>query len=228
MKTAFIILLFGVAVAACDYNPANTYKETIPTKFIADEERDECIWYSRLPRTTLPDSIEYRFVYTGDSISAGSSYKIEWGRKNGKKFTSKTDYTVLGNGTLKYLGYNDNAILFSQGCGTSCSFALVLLLDSAVEKTYSQPVRLNLERNWIVTAYGNNDADTVFLAVENFITDERMNIKGDNLCPSATSVDCIRCCYFVEDTLFVEWEGENWQSDSSADLQRKHYKITIE
>lgn len=221
-------MLYCVVVAACNYNQANINEETIPTKFIAEEERDECIWYDRLPATTLPDTIEYRFVFTGDSNSAGSSYKIEWGRKNGVKFTSETDYTVLGNGTLKYLGYNGKAILFSQGCGTSCSFAVVLLLDSAVEKMYSQPVRLNLEQNLIVTAYGKNDKDGVFLMVDDFVTNKQMAIKENNLCPSAITVDCIRCCYFSNDTLFVVWEGENWQSDSIPDLQRKHYKITLE
>ncbi len=65
-----------------------------------------------------------------------------------------------------------------------------------------------------------------FIVVKNYLTGKVMEIEEDDLCPAASSGDCIDTCYFDKSCLIIKWQGSKWQS-TQPDTKERKIKINI-
>ena len=145
----------------------------------------------------------------GDTV-----YSIEWGNTSMKN-TSKQKFEVLGNGVLSIFKSDENSILLSQGCGTSCtSYVFLPIKENAVERVYDFALASNLKNNLV--AYIPNNSDEIFARVENYLTGQKMDIVETNLCPANFKGDCIDSIYFDKSLLVLKWESSKWENNKPA------------
>jgi hypothetical protein len=161
----------------------------------------------------LPNGSFYRFVYQSES-----KYRIEWGNKQFKSI-SKDTFEYTGNGTLYLLEANNEAIILMQSCGMSCKYSVVLPLSPKLrEQTYLFTIALDSKNN--VIAYLPEDQQN-FIIVKNYLNGKAMEIKENDLCPAASSGECLDTCYFDKSYLIIKWQGSKWKSNKPDPKERK-------
>ncbi|MEA4915900.1 MAG: hypothetical protein VB073_00010 [Proteiniphilum sp.] len=163
-------------------------------------------WNVGLRDTIIKECVGNSFIayhLQGDSI-----YSIEWGN-NFITNTSKKKFEVLGSGVLGLLEVDENCILLSQSCGTSCVYYVFLPLKmDATEKVYDFVLANDLKKHLI--AYIPTDNDTIFIRVENYLTGQIMDVKETNMCQATFKADCIDSIYFNKSSLILKWQGSGW------------------
>jgi hypothetical protein len=141
----------------------------------------------------------------------GDTYSIEWGNTLMKNI-SKQKFEVLGNGVLSIFKSDENSILLTQGCGTSCTYYVFLpLKENAVERVYDFALTSDLKNNLVAYIPDNNDE--IFVRVENYLTGQKIDIVEANLCPANFKGDCIDSIYFDKSSLVLKWEGSKWEDN---------------
>ena len=151
-------------------------------------------------------------------------YKIEWGNEKFKNHSNQ-EFEIQGNGNLKLLDYDPKTILLSQGCGTSCSYYVVLQISDKVnEKIYHFTKAYDLKNNLV--AFIPENTSGLRIRVENYKTGQYQDIIEDNYCSAAFTGDCIDSCYFENESLILKWQGSDWKNDSS-DMQELKVKISL-
>jgi len=203
MEIKIIIITLLTLVLNCSNNPASA-RDNATLKQAAK--------YSA--RKTITSDGYYKFCFKGDT-----TYTIVWGNKSFKNKTKRA-FDVLGNGTLNLLKSGNNAIILSQGCGTSCVYYVVLPLNPSIEeKVFMPAIAYDIDRNLIAYI-----ADESFIIIENYLTGQKMDIIEENLCPAAFKGDCIDSCYFNSDSFVIEWQGSKWTNEK-PDPQKKIVQI---
>ncbi|HOY38821.1 MAG TPA: hypothetical protein PLP11_10115 [Bacteroidales bacterium] len=166
----------------------------------------------------LPNGSYYKLIYINEF-----QYKIEWGNRQIKNI-SKDTFDISGSGPLYLLESSNDFIILQQGCGMNCKYSVVLPLSSKVEEqTYIFTLALDTKDNLI--AYLPEDQKN-FIVVKNYLTGKVMEIEEDDLCPAASSGDCIDTCYFDKSCLIIKWQGSKWQS-TQPDTKERKIKINI-
>ncbi|RPE08831.1 hypothetical protein EGT74_17540 [Chitinophaga lutea] len=174
------------------------------------------------------DSVKY--LFDGDGFFCGikmenadsSVYRVVWGRDGATNVTTAT-FDVQGNGTLELVGKSRDAFILSQGCGTSCTYDVILpLTGEARESVFMFVKAIDTARNLIAYI---PETDSSFIRVENYLTRKKMDIPGDDLCPAAFKGDCIDSCFFEQEFFVYSWNGKSWSTDN-ADLKQK--KVPLE
>lgn len=173
-------------------------------------------WSVDMKDTVLKECVGSSFIayhLQGDTV-----YNIEWG--NGAiKNISKEKFEILGNGVLGLLEADENCILLSQNCGTSCVWYVFLPLKAnAIEKAYNYALTSDLKNHFV--AYIPTEDDEIFIRVENYLTGQTMDVKEVNTCPSAFKADCIDSIYFDKSSLILKWQGSNWSETKSDPHER--------
>lgn len=208
IKIAYFIAALLVVTASCQQTRTSNKDEEV-----ISANRVDCFL---LKHDSAFCKVEYQNV---DS----SLYRITWGNTSFFNTTTKV-FEVLGNGLLQLKGYNEDVIVLTQGCGTSCAYNVVLPLQRQVmERVYMFVKAIDITNNLV--AYIPED-DSVFIRVENFITGNKMNIKEKKICSAAFKGDCIDTCYFNEGNFIYSWNGSNW-TINTPDLMRKGGQINL-
>jgi hypothetical protein len=154
----------------------------------------------------------YKLHFMGDT-----AYFIEWGNKLYKNETKRT-FDVLGSGNVTTRESSNDAIILSQGCGTSCTYYIVLPLKAgSKEKVFMQAIASNISKN--IVAYIPEEEEP-FIRIENYLTGKKLDIVEKNLCPAAFKGDCIDTSYFKGNNFIVKWQGSKW-NDDKKDPQEK-------
>jgi hypothetical protein len=156
-------------------------------------------WSVGTKDTTLQQHFDNSFItyyFFGDT-----NYRIEWGNETIKNKT-KNNYEVLGNGVLSVMEFNERTIVLGQGCGTSCFYYIFLPLEKdAIEKSYYFAYAYDIEKNIVVFLPENKD----FLRIENFYTQNKLDIEDPNLCFSTFEEDFIENISFNDTALILSW-----------------------
>jgi hypothetical protein len=207
-KIVYIIVALFVATVSC--------KETHTSNNDEDIRSVDTTTLFLLKHDSLFCKVEYE---NADS----SLYRVIWGSTSFLNKTKET-FEVLGNGLLQLKGYNKDAIVLIQRCGTSCTYNVVLPLQKdSMDRVYMFVKALDITNNLI--AYIPED-DSVFIRVENFITGHKMNILEKNICSAAFKGDCIDSSYFNNGNFIYSWNGSKWTS-SAPNLMRKKVPIRL-
>jgi hypothetical protein len=184
------------------------------------EKKDKSIWFLGMKDTTIKQQLKNSYLIyqlQGDSV-----YKIKWGNKFFNNESTKK-FEVLGNGILEVLASNNNSIVLSQGCGSSCmSYVFLPLKNNIKESTYLFSRAYDLKHNLV--AYIPMEEEN-FLTIENFITKRRIEIKETNLCAAAFKADCIDTIYFKNEYLIIRWDGKKDSKETLPHLIEKKYLV---
>jgi len=194
---ALIFSTLFICLISCT-NPkgsSSAVKETV-TSF--DNERVDL--YANLNDTVLLSNNIF-LVYKHVSID---SFQVKWGKVNNMNYCDTL--SVFPGGLPVLAWHNDNAICLTQGCGTDCFFAYILLFKSSEIKKYMYPLAYDTVNNFIACA-GDYDSK-VFLHVENFLTGEKREIIEDYL-PYPHSGHAIESIHFNQNRLFVKWRNSH-------------------
>jgi hypothetical protein len=166
----------------------------------------------------LPNGHYYKFIYLTES-----RFRIEWGNESFINI-SKDTFDIGGSGPPYLLESTNDFIILQQSCGMSCKYSVLLPLTSQKEEqTYIYTRAIDSKNNLI--AYLPDDLEH-FVIVKNYLNGKVMEIEENDLCPAASSSDCIDTCYFEKSCLVIKWQGSNWQSNQQDTKERK-IKITI-
>jgi len=200
----FISLL---SLVSCS-NPKGSSLATKETVISSDIGRIDL--YSNLNDTVLLSKNIF-LVYEHVSID---SFRTKWGKVNNVMVYCDT-LPIFASGLPILAWHNNNTICLTQGCGTDCYFAYILLFKTGEIKTYMYPLAYDTANNIIVCA-GDNYDSKVFLVVENFLTGEKKEIIEDYLPgPPGYAIESIN---FNQSGLLVKWR------DSQDKMQDKVFK----
>lgn len=186
----------------------------VKTKEAEHFEKIQDQWYVNLRDTVLNQKIEekyIRYVFQGDS-----TYSIEWGNQQfHKKSTSKLD--VLGSGVPGVLDSNEETILLSQSCGTSCTTFIILPFEKNQNlKVFDFAVAYDL-KNKLIAYVPSSDS---FIRIENFKSGRTKDITEDNACPAASKNECIESARFESNNFVLKWQGKEWQPNKPNLLEK--------
>lgn len=160
-------------------------------------------WNIGLKDSTLIEHRENFFVIY--HLQGDTAYSIEWGNDSIKNM-SMQKFEVLGNGVLGILRTSENCILLSQGCGTSCTYYVILPMKrNMTEKVYYFALANDLKNNFVAYMPSDNN-DDIFVRVENYLTGQVMDIKETNVCQATSKSDCIDSVYFNKSSLVLKWQ----------------------
>ncbi len=172
-------------------------------------------WHVNMKDTVLTEILMESFVMF--DLQGDTSYCIEWGNKTIRNKTLKS-FDVLGNGILGVMDSSENAIILGQSCGVSCLYLVVLpLRKNALAKEYSFAKAYDIRNSLI--AFVPED-DNTFIRVENFITEQYVEITEDDLCTAGFKGDCIDTVFFDQSNLVIKWQGKKWEINKPDPKER--------
>jgi len=206
-KMLIFNILFFCFISCVNPKSSNFAVKETTTNF--DNERVDL--YINLNDTVLMSNNIF-LVYKHESID---SFQVKWGKANNNMVYCDT-LPIFPSGLPILTWHNDYAICLTQGCGTDCFFAYILLLQTSEIKTYMYPLAYDTANNLIAYANDNYNSKT-FLFVENFLTGEKREITEDYL-PGPHSGDAIDSINFIQNGLFVKWR------DSQDKIKEKIFK----